>query len=105
MEHIPDHPDIQAAERTGYPRSAGRRMRVPVTDIPEIGKCQFNFGVICSSHSACDSCGWNPEVSASRKRDRHDPGEREGAVGECRNADAAGYIGRAQGIGAGAAER
>lgn len=67
MEHIPDHPDIQAAERTGYPRSAGRRMRVPVTDIPEIGKCQFNFGVICSNHSACDSCGWNPEVSASRK--------------------------------------
>lgn len=62
MEHIPDHPDIQEAERTGYPR----RIRIPVADIPEIGKCQFNFGVICSSHKDCDACGWNPEVAANR---------------------------------------
>lgn len=28
--------------------------------------CQGNEAVMCSDHSKCSGCGWNPEVAAKR---------------------------------------
>lgn len=36
-------------------------------NVPEIGKCKFNFGVVCTNYNDCENCGWNPSVAASRK--------------------------------------
>ena len=28
-----------------------------------------NMGICCTEHGRCESCGWNPEVDAARKRE------------------------------------
>lgn len=38
----------------------------------QTGLCKFNNYVWCESRESCETCGWNPEVIATRKAENEE---------------------------------